>query len=117
MDAPAGAPGASRADLKRRTGLVLIAAVPGADRPRVRARGLSRLARDRVAAAAIASTSLSELAGAAATAGFPRALLRLVDELEAARVTPQRLTQALRTWSGEDAGRRAYADEVAALYS
>ena len=30
---------------------------------------------------------------------------------------PQRLTQALRAWAGEDAGRRAYADEVSGLYS
>jgi superfamily I DNA/RNA helicase/RecB family exonuclease len=32
-------------------------------------------------------------------------------------VTPQRLTQALRAWAAEDAGRRAYAGEVAGLYS
>ena len=52
-----------------------------------------------------------------ARGGFARALLRLVDELEEQRVTPQRLTQALRAWADEDAGRRAYADEVAALYA
>ncbi|MBW3608988.1 MAG: PD-(D/E)XK nuclease family protein, partial [Actinobacteria bacterium] len=47
----------------------------------------------------------------------PAELLRLVDELEALRVSPQRLTQALRAWADDDAGRRAYGDEVSGLYS
>ncbi len=83
----------------------------------VRGRPLKALARERVAAAAVAATPLSALAGSARTGGFARALLRLVDELEEQRVTPQRFTQALRAWAAEDAGRRAYADEVAGLYS
>ncbi|MEY2516141.1 MAG: hypothetical protein QOJ89_3499, partial [bacterium] len=83
----------------------------------VHGRPLPELARERVAAAAIAATPLRTLAGSAATHGFSGALLRLVDELEEAQVTPQRLTQALRAWAAEDAGRRAYAGEVAGLYS
>ena len=83
----------------------------------IRGRPLSALARERVAAAAVAATALRALAGSAGTAGFARALLRLVDELEEQRVTPQRLTQALRAWAASDDGRRAYGDEVAGLYS
>ena len=82
----------------------------------VRGRPLAPLARERVAAAAVAGTELRALARSAATGGFVRELLRLVDELEERRVTPQRLTQALRAWSAGDAGRQAYGDEVAALY-
>ena len=82
----------------------------------VRGRPLAPLARERVAAAAVGRTELHVLARSAATKGFVRELLRLVDELEERRVTPQRLTQALRAWAAGDAGRRAYADEVAALY-
>jgi ATP-dependent helicase/DNAse subunit B len=82
----------------------------------VRGRPLGSLARARVAAAAVGRTGLRSLARSAATQGFVRELLRLVDELEERRVTPQRLTQALRAWAAADAGRLAYADEVAALY-
>ncbi len=88
-----------------------------ARRGSVLGRPLPRLARERVAAAAVAATPLSALAGSARTAGFVRALLRLVDELEEQRVTPQRFTQALRAWAASDDGRRAYADEVAGLYA
>lgn len=83
----------------------------------VRARPLGPLARERAAAAAIAGTRLDRLEAAAGTDGFPRALLRFVSELEQARVSPQRLTQALRAWAADDADRRAYADEVAALHA
>jgi len=88
-----------------------------ASRGGVRGRPLADLARERVAAAAIAATPLRALAPSAATDGFADALLRLVDELEELRVMPQRLTQALRAWAGEDAGRRAYADEIGGLYA
>ncbi len=88
-----------------------------ATRAGVHGRPLPELARERVAAAAVETTALSALAPSAATGGFVRALLRLVDELEESRVTPQRLTQALRAWAGGDAGRRAYADEVGGLYA
>lgn len=87
-----------------------------AARGAVTGRPLSPLARERVAASAIASTPLRALAASAATGGFARALLRLVDELQERRVTPQRLTQALRAWAAQDPGRRAYTDEVAGLY-
>ncbi len=83
----------------------------------IHGRPLSPLARERVAAAAIASTPLHALGASARTRGFATALLRLVDELQERRVTPQRLTQALRAWAAEDPGRRAYADEIAGLYS
>ncbi|MDX6690392.1 MAG: hypothetical protein QOG15_1849 [Solirubrobacteraceae bacterium] len=83
----------------------------------LRGRPLSRLARERVAAVAVAATALRALAPAAGTEGFAAALLRLVDELEERGVTPQRLTQALRAWAGEDAGRRAYADDVSGIYA
>jgi len=88
-----------------------------ARRAGVRGRPLVGLARERVAAAAVATTKLSALAPSAATAGFTGALLGLIDELEQRRVTPQRLTQALRAWADDDERRRAYADEVSALYS
>jgi ATP-dependent helicase/DNAse subunit B len=87
-----------------------------ARRAGVPGRPLGRLARERVAGAAIERTQLRVLAGSAATGGFARELLRLVDELEELRVTPQRLTQALRAWAGEDPGRAGYGNEVAALY-
>jgi len=87
-----------------------------ARRAGVGGRPLGRIARERVAASAVAATPLRALAGSAATGGFARELLRLVDELEERRVTPQRLTQALRAWAAGDAGRRSYGDEVASLY-
>ncbi|MEA2232583.1 MAG: hypothetical protein QOD83_2399 [Solirubrobacteraceae bacterium] len=83
----------------------------------VRGRPLGPIARERLASAAVAATPLQALSGSAATVGFARELLRFVDEIEELRVTPQRLTQALRAWAGEDGGRKDYADEVAALYS
>ncbi|MEA2195568.1 MAG: hypothetical protein QOG42_2002, partial [Solirubrobacteraceae bacterium] len=83
----------------------------------VRGRPLGPLARERIAAAVVGATPLRSLAASARTRGFTRELLRLVDELEALRVTPQRLTQALRAWAGDDGGRRAYADEVGGLYA
>ncbi len=83
----------------------------------VRGRPLGALARERIAATVVAQAPLRALAASARTRGFTRELLRLVDELESLRVTPQRLTQALRAWAAGDEGRRAYADEVSALYA
>jgi len=80
-------------------------------------RPLAPLARERIAATVIGAPPLTALAASARTRGFARELLRLVDELEALRVTPQRLTQALRAWAADDEGRRAYGDEVSGLYS
>ncbi|MBI5103749.1 MAG: hypothetical protein HZB46_01940, partial [Solirubrobacterales bacterium] len=78
---------------------------------------LGTIARERLAAAAVAATRLERLAASARTPGFPRALLRLVDELEESRVDPPRFTRALRDWAGDDGARRAYGDEVSALYA
>ncbi|HEV2058024.1 MAG TPA: hypothetical protein VGR11_01625, partial [Solirubrobacteraceae bacterium] len=83
----------------------------------VHGRPLGPLARECIAATVVGATPLRSLAASARTRGFTRELLRLVDELEALRVTPQRLTQALRAWAGDDLGRRAYGDEVSGLYS
>lgn len=83
----------------------------------VRGRPLSRLARERVAASAVKGAKLESLARSARTRGFVVELLRLVDELEELRVTPQRLTQALRAWAAGDPGRLRYADEISGLYA
>ena len=83
----------------------------------VRGRPLGALARERVAASAVQAAPLVALARSASTRGFTVELLRLVDELEELRVTPQRLTQALRAWAAGDPGRRRYADEISGLYA
>ena len=82
----------------------------------VRGRPLGTLARERVAAAVVRAAPLHALERSARTRGFIAELLALVDELEELRVTPQRLTQALRAWAGGDPGRARYADEVSGLY-
>ena len=87
-----------------------------ARRAGVRGRSVSRLQRERVAAAAIAAAPLDVLRRSAATAGFPGALVRLASELEQGRVDPGRFTSALRSWSA-GSSRAAYAEELAALYS
>lgn len=97
--------------VERFRGLVAEIARRGA----VTGRPLGALARERVAAAAIAGTRLSRLAPAAGTPGFVQAFLRLVAELEQQRVEPPRLAQALRTWAGEHDARRVFGGEVAAL--
>src|SRR3954471_21871798 len=61
-----------------------------AGRSGVTGRPLGALARERVAAAAVAGARLDRLAASAATPGFLPAFLRLVDELEEQRVTPAR---------------------------
>ena len=83
----------------------------------VRGRPLGALARERLAAAVVKAAPLRALERSARSRGFTRELLRLIDELEALRVTPQRLMQALRAWAGGDDGRRTYADEVSGLYA
>ena len=79
-------------------------------------RPLGELARERVAAVAVARTDLRVLGASAATAGFPRALLRLVDELEERRVDPGRWWRAVRSWAAQDLARTAYAEDLGALY-
>jgi ATP-dependent helicase/DNAse subunit B len=60
-------------------------------------------------------TELTVLAESAGQPGFVRAAARFVAELERSMVEPARLTRALRDWSGSGP-RRAYADEVGAVY-
>ena len=84
------------------------AAVPG--------RPVGPLARERVAAVAIAATALDRLAPSAATPGFLPAFLGLVDELEERRISPGRWYAALRAWAAEAPAQSAYAEELAALY-
>src|SRR4051812_32312992 len=86
-----------------------------ADRAGVAGRPIGRLARDRVVATALAGARLGPLAASAATAGFPQALLRLIDEFEEVRAGPARVTQALRAWGADDLGRSAYAEDLATL--
>lgn len=87
-----------------------------ARRAAVRGRPLGTFARERVAAAAVRACELSALAAAARGGGLARELAAFADELQQRRVTPQRLAVALRAWA--PAGRRrAYADEVCALYA
>ena len=68
-------------------------------------RPLGMLARERVAAAAVARTKLEALARSAATPGFVAALLRLVDELEELRLDPPRVIAALRRWAEDEPAR------------
>jgi ATP-dependent helicase/nuclease subunit B len=77
---------------------------------------LGRLARERVAAAAIAGAKLEALSASAATAGFVQALLRLGGELEERRIDPARWWVAMRAWGQREPRRAAYAEELARLY-
>src|SRR5215210_4783761 len=72
-----------------------------ARRAGIAGRPLGPLARERVAAAAVAGARLERLAASAATPGFVRAFLGLVDELEEQRVEPGRWYGALRAWAGQ----------------
>src|SRR5215216_2522465 len=85
-----------------------------ATRTGLEARPLGRVARDRVVRAAIADVPLRVLARSAGTPGFADAAGLLFAELQRSLVTPARFTSALRAW-GTD--RRAYADELSALYA
>jgi ATP-dependent helicase/DNAse subunit B len=87
-----------------------------ARRAGVGGRPLGRLARERVAAAAIGGTRLQALSASAATPGFGHALLRLVDELEERRIAPGRWWAAMREWGEREPPRAAYAEELARLY-
>jgi ATP-dependent helicase/nuclease subunit B len=87
-----------------------------ARRAGVGGRPLSRLARERVAGAAIARVRLEALAASAATPGFVQALLRLVSELEEQRIEPGRWWAAMRAWGEREPARAVYAEELARLY-
>src|SRR3954451_426852 len=80
-------------------------------------RAASPLARERIAARAVARTKLEALGPSAATPGFSRALLALIAEFEELRLDPPRVTSALRRWAADEPGRRAYAEDVARLYA
>jgi ATP-dependent helicase/DNAse subunit B len=75
----------------------------------------SDVQRELLVETAVERARLRVLADSAARPGFVRAAARFVAELGRAMVDPARLTRALRDWAG-DGPRRAYADEVAALY-
>jgi ATP-dependent helicase/nuclease subunit B len=79
-------------------------------------RPLGPLARERVAAAAVAATGLERLAASARTPGFLPAFLALADELEEQRIAPGRWYGALRAWAAGAPGQAAYAEELGALY-
>jgi ATP-dependent helicase/DNAse subunit B len=79
-------------------------------------RPLGELARERIAVAAVRRTPLKVLGASSRTPGFLGALLALVDELEALRISPARWLAALRTWTDTEPGRAAYAEDLGALY-
>jgi ATP-dependent helicase/DNAse subunit B len=72
--------------------------------------------RQRIASLAAARTPLSVLSASAPTPGFASALAHWFAELEARRVQPPRLDQALKAWTEQSPGQREYAAELGALY-
>ncbi len=81
-----------------------------------RARRVGEHVRERLVALAIAGARLRTLAEAAQSPGFVGAAAAFVAELERALIEPQRLRGALAAWAGADAGRRALARELSAIY-
>lgn len=75
----------------------------------------SDVQRELIAEEAVRRAGLELLGESAAQPGFIRAVAAFVAELERSMVEPARFTQALRAWAGEGP-RRAYAEEVAAIY-
>lgn len=86
-----------------------------AARAGVGGRVASRLQRELMLEEAVRAARLDAMAESAERPGFVRAAARFVAELERSRVEPPRLAAALRDWAG-DGPRRAYADELAAIY-
>lgn len=79
-------------------------------------RTASDLQRELIVAAAIERAGFEVLASSAARPGFVRAAARFMGELNTIeRLEPPRFTAGLRQWAG-DGPRRAYADEIGALY-
>jgi len=72
--------------------------------------------RELIVEEAVRRTNLRVLGESASQPGFTRAAARFVTELGRARVDAPRLTTALRQWAGRGP-RRAYADDVAAVYA
>jgi hypothetical protein len=81
------------------------------------ARKASELQRELIVEDAVRRARLEVLSESASQPGFVRAAARFVTELGQVRpaVEPARFTRALRDWAG-DGPRRAYADEIAAIY-
>jgi ATP-dependent helicase/DNAse subunit B len=77
---------------------------------------LTPLQRDRVLRRVIAASRLQSLARSATGSGFARAAGRLITEFEQGRVTPARLTTALKAWAGAAPERIAYCNDIAAIY-
>jgi ATP-dependent helicase/DNAse subunit B len=75
----------------------------------------SELQRELIVEEAVGRAPLRVLAQSAGRPGFVRAAARFVAELERSMVDPARFTRALRDWVG-GGPRRAYAEEVAAIY-
>ena len=73
-------------------------------------------ARERLLAATLARSQLDALANAAQAPGFVGVLAGFVVELESRRVTPARLTSALRAWAPAGTARARYAEELAGVY-
>src|SRR4051794_1633896 len=87
-----------------------------ASRAGFRARVASEVQRELIVEDAVRSLDLRVLRRSSERPGFVRATVRLVAEIERSMIEPARFTQALRDWAG-DGPRRAYAGEVAAIYS
>ena len=88
-----------------------------AKRAGYRARQVGWLQRQRLVAQAIEAADLRVLAESAAAPGFARAARTLIGELERALIEPPVFHTALKRWAAGDAGRLAYANEVAAVYT
>src|SRR4051812_18434519 len=80
-----------------------------------RGRRVSRVQRQLIMERAGASLELRELREASQRAGFARAAVRFVSDLERSAVEPARLEEALAAWAGRGP-RRRYAQEIAAVY-
>jgi ATP-dependent helicase/DNAse subunit B len=87
-----------------------------AERSGYRAMRATDVQRELVVRRAVAPGRLGPLAASARGRGFARAAIRFVSELERSMVEPARFTRALRDWAG-DGPRRAYAEDVAAIYA
>jgi ATP-dependent helicase/DNAse subunit B len=87
-----------------------------ASRAGSRARVASAVQRELIVEEAVRSLELRALAASSRRPGFVRAAVRLIRELEGSMVEPPRFTRALRDWAG-DGPRRAYVDEVSAIYA
>jgi ATP-dependent helicase/DNAse subunit B len=79
-------------------------------------RRLSTLQRERVLRKTVRRMRLQALGDAAESPGFVTATANLIAELQRTLVTPQRFAAAMRGWAADDERRRAYANDVAAIY-